>query len=189
MRLFLMIEVPDTWRAAAGAAQRALAGRVPPGTLRPVAEAHLHLTLRYLGEVEEGAVPALGRELSAVAPVDVTLALGGAGSFGGPRRTRVAWLAVDSEGGRLDALAGRVESAVVAAGATPRSERFHAHLTLARVVRGAEPETRRAVSEAAFALPRAEAPPFRAREFALVRSHLAGSGGHGPRYESIARYG
>ncbi|MCY4640850.1 MAG: RNA 2',3'-cyclic phosphodiesterase [Chloroflexi bacterium] len=188
MRLFVMIDVPDAWRSAARAAQRALIERVPPETLRPVARAQLHLTLRFLGEVDEGSVPALRHHLSSVAPVDLTLELGRAGSFGGPRRTRVAWLAVESANGGLDALAERIEGAVVSAGAPPRRERFHAHLTLARVARRVQGPASRAVGEAVAALPRAEAPPFRAREFALVRSHLGSAGGHGPRYETIAPF-
>ena len=183
-----MIDVPESWRRAARSAQRALAADLPEGTLRPVGEAQLHLTLRFLGEVEEGMLPALGRELSRLAPLELTLRLGGAGSFGGPRRARVCWLAVESDGGALDALAGRVEDAVVAAGAPARGEPFHAHLTLARVARRVDAAARRAVWEAAGALPEAQAPPFRAREFALVRSHLAGGGGHGPRYEPLERF-
>ena len=183
-----MIDVPDAWRATAGAAQGALAERVPPGTLRPVARAQLHLTLRFLGEVDEGSLPALRRRLSALAPVDLTLELGRAGSFGGPRRPRVAWLAVESAGQGLEALARRVEGAVVAAGAPPRRERFHAHLTLARVARRARGPARRAVGDALAALPPAQAPPFRARELALVRSRLESAGGRGPRHETIARF-
>ena len=188
MRLFVMIDVPESWRRAARSAQSALVAGLPEGTLRPVGEAQLHLTLRFLGEVEESALPALARELSRLAPLELTLRLGGAGSFGGPRRARICWLAVESDGGALDALAGRVEVAVVAAGAPARGEPFHAHLTLARVTRRADAAARLAVWEAVGALAEVRAPPFRAREFALVRSHLEGSGGYGPRYEPLERF-
>lgn len=188
MRLFVMIDVPPTWRRAARSAQRALGAALPEGTLRPVGEARLHLTLRFLGEVAESALPGLERELSRLAPPDLTLRLGEAGSFGGPRRTRVCWLAVRSDAGALGALAESVERAVVAAGAPARGDRFHAHLTLARVARGADAPARHAVWEAVRALPEAQAPPFRAREFALVRSHPGGGGGRGPRYETLRRF-
>ncbi len=141
MRLFVAIEVPESWREAAAAVQRELIERVPPGTLRPVDPALLHLTLRFLSEVEDEALRALERELAAVAPVDVELALGAAGSFGAARATRVAWLAVNGDAAGLAALATRVERAAAAAPPEPRP--LSPHLTLARVTRGADPAARR----------------------------------------------
>jgi 2'-5' RNA ligase len=186
MRLFVAIELPTGWREAAAEAQRTLIQRVPPRTLRPVDPALMHLTLRFLGEVEDEALPLLQRELAALEPVDVQLALGAAGSFGAARSTRVAWLAIEGDRDGLAALARRVERAVVAAGAPPEPRPFRPHLTLARVTRGADGEARRAVAEALAALPRPAAAPFHARRIALVRSHLGGP--HGPRYEPLLRH-
>lgn len=189
MRLFVAITVPDSWLTAARATQRALGERVSQGTLRTVDPALLHLTLRFIGEVADDALPVLRRQLAAVAPIDGELALGRAGSFGGPRGARVAWLAVAGDRHGLIALAERVERAVVAAGAPPRSRPLHAHLTLARVTRGADSRARRAVSEAIATLVPPPALPFRARQVALMRSHLPRAGERGPRYERIALYG
>lgn len=186
MRLFVAIELPASWREAAAEAQRALMQRVPARTLRPVDPALMHLTLRFLGEVEDEALPLLQRELAALDPVDVQPALGAAGSFGAARTTRVAWLAIEGDRAGLAALAGRVERAVIAAGAPPEPRPFRPHLTLARVTRGADGEARRAVAEALAALPRPAAAPFHARRIALIRSHLGGP--NGPRYEALSRH-
>ena len=186
-RLFVAVEVPDGWRDAARAARAAVDGRQSGLPLRWVDPALMHLTLRFLGEVDEQALEPLQRELAAgVPPVDVELALGPAGSFGAPGRTAVAWLAVRGDGEGLRALAERVEAAVVAAGLPSEDRPLRPHLTLARVRRGASTQQRRAVAEAIAALDPPPPAAFRARSVALVRSHL---GREGPRYETLSRYG
>ncbi len=186
MRLFVAVEVSGGWRDAARAVRAAVDGRQAGLPLRWVDPALMHLTLRFLGEVDEHALEPLQRELAAgVSPVDVQLALGPAGTFGAPGRTTVAWLEVGGDGEGLRALAERVEAAVVAAGLPSEDRPLHPHVTLARVRRGASTRQRRAVAEVIAALEPPVAAGFRARSVALVRSHL---GREGPRYETLSRH-
>jgi 2'-5' RNA ligase len=185
MRLFVALEVPDGWREAARATTESVA-RASGVRLRAVDPALMHLTLRFLGDVPDAAVPQLVEALAGtVPPVDVALELAPAGTFGPPARTQVVWLGVGGELDALQALAARVETAVRAAGLPPEDRPLRAHLTLARLGRQLDAAERRAVAEAVHHL---EAPPpltFRAREAVLVRSYL---GNPQPRYEVIARF-
>jgi 2'-5' RNA ligase len=186
VRLFIALEIPDDWRAAATAAAAAL-DAAAPRALRPVDGDLMHLTLRFLGEVDADRVPDLSAALAReVPPVDVTLRLDGAGTFGAAARTSVAWLGVGGDLEGLAALVARIEGAVVGCGLPAESRPFRAHLTLARVARTASPAERRAVAAAVTGLARPSAAPLRAREVALVRSTL---GGPRPRYDVLARVG
>ncbi len=188
MRLFIALDVSDAWRAAAVAQQRLLAEALPPETrraLRPVAPELMHLTLRFLGEVAESAVDPLRAALDALLPFSATLSLAPAGTFGPAARTGVAWLGVEGDLRALRRVAREVERAVRLVGMRADDRPFAAHLTLARLARGASPEDRSAVAAAVAALPAPPALPFTAAELVLVRSYLEGPV---PRYEVLSRH-
>ena len=186
MRLFIAVEVPEPWRDAARAQREALE-RVVRAPLRWVDPALLHLTLRFLGEVAEAEVAGLQAALTEhVPPVDVALHLEAPGTFGGPTRGAIVWLGVGGDRDALDALVGRVETAVHAAGLPAEGRAYRAHLTLARVGRQASRIEHRAVASAVERVSAPPPSPFRARSVALVRSHL---GGAAPRYEVLSRHG
>lgn len=153
--------------------------------LRAVDPALMHLTLRFLGEVPEPHVEPLRAALTeAVTAVDVGLELAGAGTFGPAARTQVVWLGIGGELDELQALAGRIEAAVRAAGLPPEERPLRPHLTLARLGRQLGADERRAVAEAVRRLEPLPTPGFRASRVVLMRSHL---GGPRPRYEALAR--
>ena len=186
MRLFVAIELPDAWREEARRIRERLAAALgdDPG-LRFTATERLHLTLRFLGDVDEAVLPDLRDQLAqGVASVEVPLELAGVGQFGSRSRPTVLWLGLTGDLDRLASLHAAVERAVVAAGLEGDERPLRPHVTFARVARQATSPQRRAISDAVAA---AEAPasvPFVAREVALVRSHL----GRNARYEVLARY-
>lgn len=186
MRLFIAIDVPDSWRDAAAQATEALV-RASGVRLRAVHPSLMHLTLRFLGEVPDDRVAPLIEALRAAAgPFDLELALGPAGTFGPPQRTQLAWLDVSGDLEALQALATRIEAAVRTAGLPPEDRPLRVHLTLARLGRDLGTEERRAVAEAARRLDAPPPLPFHAREVLLVRSTL---GNPRPVYEVLARFG
>ncbi len=94
----------------------------------------LHLTLKFLGEIEELQVPevarAMGRAVEGRGSLD--LAVRGLGAF--PRRSdpRVVWVGVEG-GPALQDLQSAVEDELVRLGFPREDRRFHPHLTAARV--------------------------------------------------------
>ena len=184
MRLFLAIEPPEAWRRAAATALATL-DEQHSGLLRPVRPELLHLTLRFLGEVEEARLEPLQAALrETVPPVEIQLALGAAGLFGGSRGGAV-WLGVGGDLEGLRALAARAEDAVVAAGLPEERRELRPHLTIARVRRQARGPERRAIAASVRALGEPDAAPFVARELVLVRSWLRPEG---PRYRALERF-
>ncbi len=144
----------------------------------------IHLTLKFLGEIESARLPSVFhavREASApLAPLALRLA--GLGCFPNPHRPRVVWAGVQEPTGQLGALQGAIEAALARAG-FPREERgFTPHLTLARIhERAARPEIE-ALGAAVAAYRLSVAPAMTAREVHVIQSDLRPSG---PIYTSL----
>lgn len=95
----------------------------------------IHLTLKFLGNVEESAVEAIGDALrSAVESVSpFALRPAGCGAFPSLREMRVIWVGVQGELEPLKGLHRRVEEALERLGFPKENRPFRAHLTLGRV--------------------------------------------------------
>jgi 2'-5' RNA ligase len=95
-----------------------------------------HLTLQFLGRVDDDAplVAALAGMGATVAPF--TLGLAGGGAFPSPRRASVLWLGVQQGSDELAALATALTGATAPLGFEPEDRPYRAHLTLARANRG-----------------------------------------------------
>jgi RNA 2',3'-cyclic 3'-phosphodiesterase len=94
----------------------------------------LHLTLKFLGEIDEEKATVVKRILGQVAgrQASFPLRLEGMGAFPGEHRPRVLWAGFAAEPGLL-AFQDELEHALEREG-FPREERaFHPHLTLGRV--------------------------------------------------------
>jgi 2'-5' RNA ligase len=134
VRFFLAIPLPDARRRAAAEAGRRLG--LENRDWRFVREDGLHLTLRFLGEVEPVRSTALEsawrRATEGTGPIPLRLA--GAGAFPDARRPRAVWIGLTdgSTGGVLGSLAERLEGAARAQGFPPESRPFFPHVTVAR---------------------------------------------------------
>jgi 2'-5' RNA ligase len=125
MRLFVALEIPDS--VAAGLFL--LQGGVPGA--RWQTRAQLHLTLRFIGEVEGHVAEAVDDALAAIRAPGFTLQLKGVGEFGG-RNPHALWAgAAASEG--LTHLQRKIETALQRAGLPPDPRKFTPHVTLARL--------------------------------------------------------
>src|SRR5262249_12286465 len=103
----------------------------------------LHLTLRFLGEVDEttrAAVEPAARAAAAGVP-PVPLHVGGFGGFPPKGRPRVAWVGIEdlSQDGALARLGKALEQAARDSGLPPESRPFTPHVTVARARDGARP--------------------------------------------------
>lgn len=139
MRGFLAIPLPDPLRREAADLPRALL--LPRESWRFVREDGLHVTVRFLGEVDPSSharFNAAWREAAGgIGPL--SLRVGAAVVAPSARRPRVVWLPVRdaSPDGSLGRLAGRIERAARACGFPPEDRPFAGHVTLARARRGA----------------------------------------------------
>jgi 2'-5' RNA ligase len=88
----------------------------------------MHLTLRFLGEVPDGALPGIITRLGSVRFRAFSCSVKGVGVFPDEDHVRVVWAGCESDGA-LEALARDVSAALAGYGAR---ERFSAHITIAR---------------------------------------------------------
>jgi 2'-5' RNA ligase len=131
VRSFLALEIPLAQRMQLGEEQQRLRGRLPPA--RWVRPDGLHLTVKFLGEVERERLLALGAELRAAVSGTgpVRMAFSGAGFFPNPKRPRVAWVGGSAEPlGPLVAAVARVASHH---GFERERRPWSLHLTVARM--------------------------------------------------------
>ena len=174
-RLFVAIELPEAVQAELA---RLCAG--VPGA-RWVRRDQMHLTLRFIGEVDDGLFARLRTALAAVRAAPFDLALRGVGCFPPRGAARVLWAGLEAPPA-LPALYQSVEAAVRSLGLPPDDKPFAAHITLARLKTPPPPDAvaRYLERHAGFATP-----PFPAAAFALYSSRLSPAG---PDYTCKARF-
>jgi 2'-5' RNA ligase len=147
-----------------------------------VAVENFHVTLKFLGEIDEARVaPVIEAFTAAVARhAPFTIDVGGLGAFPSATRARVLWAGIGAGAGALGALAATVETALAAIG-FPREERaFSPHITLGRV---RDPRRLPALAEALAAGAAARFGQVKVDEVALMRSDLSP---RGARYTPLA---
>ncbi|MGH7760139.1 MAG: RNA 2',3'-cyclic phosphodiesterase [Candidatus Dormibacteraceae bacterium] len=130
---------------------------------------NLHLTVRFIGNVERNVVDQVAGRLDQLPLRGFELGVGEGGTFKRGRLVRVVWLQVRTGADHARELAAQVESECVRAGLEPDARPFQPHLTLAR----ARPRD-------GAALPPLPAPPaltpWQADELVLYSSHLGRAG-------------
>jgi len=147
--------------------------------LRWVGDDNLHLTLRFIGEVERPLADDVAAALARIRFPEFALRISGVGRFE-QRSGGALWAGVDPRKPVAE-LAAKVDRACVAAGLEPERRAFHPHITLARFGRRS--------AEAARDFERRNADlgsePFAIERFILFESQLSR---HGPHYESVAQF-
>jgi len=136
VRTFVAIPLQTDSYALLKALQEHL--RASSADVRWTAVASIHLTLKFLGEIDPAAVGRLAGAFRAIAASQeaFSLRLGGLGAFPGPRNPRVVWCGVQGDLEQLRKLQERVDE-VCAQLSFPAEEReFQPHLTLGRIRSG-----------------------------------------------------
>jgi len=126
IRLFVAVDLPEEVR-------RSLVGLccgVPGG--RWVNPEQLHLTLRFIGEVDRALFDRIRVSLSSVVSPPVTLVLNSVGSFPPTGPPRVLWVGFQRSEA-LVSLRNQIENALVTAGCEAETRHFSPHITLARL--------------------------------------------------------
>lgn len=183
VRVFCAVELPAGVRAETADYIEQLRGMFPRMKVGWDRAEKLHLTLKFLGEIEAERVESLShaaaRAVGGVPAFQINIE--GTGAFPPRGIPRVLWLGVRDESGGLVQLREGLERECAAAG-FPREERpFHPHLTVARL---RSPEGARALAaEHARAQFKSEA--FKVRALVVMRSEL---GPGGSRYTVLSSF-
>ena len=173
-RLFVALALPDAVKDRISRIQEGL------DCARWIDPENLHLTLRFVGEVDRVVADDLEAALTVIRAPAVELDLNSLGHFESRGRPHALWVGVEADGA-LCHLRDRVEAAAKRAGLRPEGRKFHPHITIARLhgTSGAEVSAWIA-HNSPFKLP-----PVPVREVTLFRSRL---GRAGARYEAEAMY-
>jgi len=125
-RLFVAVDLPEEVRRELSSLCCGLPGArwLPPE--------QLHLTLRFIGEVDPETGRSVAEALDDVALTPFSLRLRGLGFFPPRGQPRVLWAGVERSEA-LSRLQRRVETVLTRAGLAPEGRKFMAHVTLARL--------------------------------------------------------
>ena len=134
VRTFIAVDLGKTLRDRLVSLQENLARAA--ADVKWVEVENLHITLLFLGEVDERELPSMCRAVSVVCGRHDRFSLGveTVGCFPNPRRPRVVWAGVGDGGPELVALHDDLEPPLQELGCYRREERqYTPHITLGRV--------------------------------------------------------
>ena len=174
-RLFAALELPPHIRDALLAAQGGVAGA------RWQRDDQLHLTLRFIGEVDRHQAQDISAALATVNVQPFTLSLSHPGTFEKPRfegrgRIDTLWVGVTPQAD-VSTLSRRIDAALARAGLPPETRAFIPHITMAR--------GRMIDPLAGFPARPLPVAPFTIKGFALYESLM---GRDGSDYNVLERY-
>ena len=147
VRSFVAVPLPETIQASIFAAAQELARALPQAGIKWSRKVeNLHITVKFLGQIEEEKLTALADDLArTLAPLPrFPLALRGMGAFPSPRKANVVWAGVEDVGRGLAAVAQAVEGVGERFGVAREPRTFTGHVTVGRA-KGRGVDARRAL--------------------------------------------
>lgn len=172
-RLFVALRPPRPVRALLMRAMHGISGA------RWQSDEQLHLTLRFIGEVDHHRAEDVAAALGALHAPVIGARIAGVGLFERQGRPHMVWAGTEPQE-PLAALHRKVDQLLARVGITPETRAFVPHVTLARLNRGSGPVASFLALNSDLASP--------AFEFAEVMLYESELGHGGSRYHPVARY-
>ncbi|HEV7889930.1 MAG TPA: RNA 2',3'-cyclic phosphodiesterase [Pyrinomonadaceae bacterium] len=182
LRVFCSVELPDELRSRVAERARRLRTDFPDVRASWEKPEKLHLTLKFLGDVEPARVEALSSAAARAAAnrEPFELIIEEPGTFPPHGQPRVLWLGIVDASGSLALMQRALETECAAVGFPRESRDFRPHLTLARI---RSPQGARELAAAHRETP-FEPQRFKVSELVVMRSEL---GPGGSRYTPLSR--
>lgn len=182
LRAFIAVELGEALRRALGEVQAHVRAAVDL-PVRWVEPEKAHLTLKFLGDIDEGQVEAIVSAMADIASQaqPMTVALGDVGGFPTLARPRVLWVGLRGDVGPLTDLQQALERRMESLGFAAEGRPFAPHLTLGRVRGGDRSRHLEEAAGLAADAPTAEAVQ-RVDRISLMQSTLRAQG---PEYRSL----
>jgi len=139
----------------------------------------LHLTLRFIGEVDRHRAGDIHAALGTIHPPPFEIALKGLGTFDRRGHPETVWAGVAPHE-PLKVLHNKIDQAIARVGIAPEQRAYLPHITLARLKRSSGPVRDLLEQSCGFT-----SPPFRVESFALFESKLTPEGAA---YSMVERY-
>jgi RNA 2',3'-cyclic 3'-phosphodiesterase len=180
MRTFIAIEIPSEVRSALAALQTEL--RRAGADVSWTKPENIHLTLNFLGEVDERRIGEVENVCVASAAEfqPFTLSLNDTGVFPNARQPRVLWVGLAGEIGKTGEMRERIDDGLKLIGFKREEKDFRPHLTIGRMKSNRKIRKLLALADAR----QVPASPFMVTEIVLMKSELLPAGA---RYTQVAR--
>jgi RNA 2',3'-cyclic 3'-phosphodiesterase len=177
VRTFIAIELPDQVKQGLGQLQATLKA-VHPDSAKWVDPYSIHLTLKFLGNVEVGKIDAISQAILETAQSfdGFQLHISGLGAFPNLRRVQVVWVGIEGNVERLQALQKHLDSNLTQLGYLPEKRAFVPHLTLARVRDNTSSEDRLAIGDLISRTKNSSVFDVEVNSLSLMRSQLTPRG-------------
>jgi 2'-5' RNA ligase len=179
VRVFIAVDIPLVAKDILAQTVRQLQMNIPTG-VRWVDPGGIHLTLKFLGNVDSSRVNDILAAMKHVAEEfqgrKFQLALSGLGLFPNTKQPRVLWAGTDGDLDTLRSLQALVDEVVSRLGFSRENRPFRPHLTIGRVREGAPPEARRFIGEVVIKTPLPSVDAWEVDAIHLVRSTLTPDG-------------
>ena len=133
IRCFVAIEIPDAVQGRLAQIQEKLRRQIEKGSW--VKPSNIHLTLKFLGDVDPVDLELIGETVESVAMrhSSFLLRIGGVGAFPNLARPRVMWTGVKVGKEQVCNLAKDIDLALSRCGFSRETKKFNPHLTIARM--------------------------------------------------------
>jgi RNA 2',3'-cyclic 3'-phosphodiesterase len=141
IRSFIAVELPgEVKQSLAGLQAKLKASGIT--ALKWVEPQNIHLTLKFLGDIDTGAISGITAaiEVAAGSVHPFTITVSELGVFPSLKRVRVVWVGLNGEIEKLNSLQKNIEAGLTPLGIPPEGRGFSPHLTIARVRDYARPE-------------------------------------------------
>lgn len=172
IRTFIAVEIPESIKSRIELLQEPL--RQIEAKVSWTKPSNVHLTLKFLGDVEASRIERVSRAIEraarGIAPFKVEI--GGTGCFPSPRSPRVLWVGLPEVPEALKLLYSNIETELDRGGFPREKRRFSPHLTIGRIRAQNNAAT---VAEALIASG-FEPESFQAKEVIVMRSELKPTG-------------
>lgn len=182
VRCFVAIRVAPGAVEALQRAQERL--RRTGADVKLVETRNLHLTLKFLGDVESARLPDVLRVVQAIAAGTPRMAgrIHGVGAFPNERAPRVIWAGMDFEPDAARTLAARIDAELAPLGFARETRPFASHVTLGRV---RSPRGRKSLAQELEKLSGSEFGRQPVERLTVFQSVLSAAG---PEYTALAEY-
>lgn len=174
MRLFIAIELPKDVLDYLYDLQKKI--ELGNAKVKWVAKKNIHITLKFIGHVEDSLLEGIKSRLAKVKYEKFSLKLSKTGWFPEGNSPRVIWIGVDDENSVIN-LQKRIDESLI--DILKGEQKFNAHITIGRVKR-----TDKKLLES-LRMIKTEEGNINVKGFSLVRSQLTRDG---PRYNALERY-
>ncbi|MBE9537102.1 MAG: RNA 2',3'-cyclic phosphodiesterase [Proteobacteria bacterium] len=173
IRTFIAIEIPGDILGKISDILHVLKKGCPD--VRWVRAESIHLTLKFLGNIDAERLDSLAIELAELSGAPLSLSLGQPGAFPNLKRPRVVWMGLEGDTGGLAKLQQVIEKRCAGIGLPEEKRGFFPHLTLGRIKDG-RPADLAGLSALLNKIDTADIPPFVADAVHIYESILGPTG-------------